>query len=327
MSKNNDETIITLLMELGLSSYQAKAYHAGLKGGTMNASDYSRLSGVPRAKIYSVLEDLVNLGLLKTIPAKPYPLYVPVDPILAINKFKEEFITKIETLQDLLDKIKTRVEDDETTGINSIVYQNMDVLLDEILGTKYLAILGGDDGAREEIASKLRQKGISWEKEINVPDLRNIVYLVKKTHVIVFQKSMNDGWRSIKIEGLNILSIAENLAFSKNALMAKIWEHVPGYNPKGEEILQVQDVKWFSGAFNSTEKGVVFVTSERLVFGSKNRTLVKPLSTLQSVEVMGKEYTLWLMRTDGQIETISFEIFIDDYLFGNLLKWISRKNT
>jgi|Deesub1362A_J573_1020465.scaffolds.fasta_scaffold01586_7 sugar-specific transcriptional regulator TrmB len=50
--------------EFGLSLYQAKVLAALIQYGEAKASDISQLSGVPRAKVYFILDQLVNLGLV-----------------------------------------------------------------------------------------------------------------------------------------------------------------------------------------------------------------------------------------------------------------------
>ncbi|WP_456468426.1 TrmB family transcriptional regulator [Archaeoglobus sp.] len=60
-----------ILERLGLSSYQAKALVSLLKCGEAKASEISELSGVPRAKVYEVLNQLVDLGLVDKIPTRP----------------------------------------------------------------------------------------------------------------------------------------------------------------------------------------------------------------------------------------------------------------
>ncbi len=60
-----------ILEELGMSRYQAKALLALMKHGEAKASDVSELSGVPRAKIYAVLDQLADLGYVDKIPGRP----------------------------------------------------------------------------------------------------------------------------------------------------------------------------------------------------------------------------------------------------------------
>lgn len=56
---------------LGLSTYQAKVLFTLIRHGEAKASDISELSGVPRAKVYSVLDQLTDLGFVDKKPGRP----------------------------------------------------------------------------------------------------------------------------------------------------------------------------------------------------------------------------------------------------------------
>ncbi len=60
-----------VLEKLGLSNYQVRALISLLKCGEAKASEVSELSGVPRAKIYEVLDQLADMGLVDKIPTRP----------------------------------------------------------------------------------------------------------------------------------------------------------------------------------------------------------------------------------------------------------------
>jgi sugar-specific transcriptional regulator TrmB len=59
------------LRQLGLGDYAARAYLALLDLGETEARDVSRLSGVPLAKMYQVLESLQAKGLCDVFPETP----------------------------------------------------------------------------------------------------------------------------------------------------------------------------------------------------------------------------------------------------------------
>jgi sugar-specific transcriptional regulator TrmB len=65
------EEVEGVLEKLGLSGYQAKTLVSLLKCGEAKASEVSELSGVPRAKVYEVLDQLADLGLVDKIPTRP----------------------------------------------------------------------------------------------------------------------------------------------------------------------------------------------------------------------------------------------------------------
>ena len=59
-----------LLVQLGLTNYEAKAYHALLQRGSSTASQVAELSGLPRQRIYDVLAGLVAKGLASARPGQ-----------------------------------------------------------------------------------------------------------------------------------------------------------------------------------------------------------------------------------------------------------------
>ena len=58
------EDLLVLLKELGFTEYEAKAYLALLKGSPATAYAVARDSGVPRSKVYGVLEGMVGRGVV-----------------------------------------------------------------------------------------------------------------------------------------------------------------------------------------------------------------------------------------------------------------------
>ena len=84
-----------VLEKLGLSSYQAKALISLLKCGEAKASEVSELSGVPRAKIYEVLDQLADLGLVDKIPTRPVRFRVR-KPEEIVDRLKKNIIVEFE---------------------------------------------------------------------------------------------------------------------------------------------------------------------------------------------------------------------------------------
>src|ERR687892_2581620 len=64
----NETAAILRLTELGLTSYEAKAYVALTRRDSSTAAQTARLSNVPRQRIYDVLATLVEKGLASTRP-------------------------------------------------------------------------------------------------------------------------------------------------------------------------------------------------------------------------------------------------------------------
>jgi len=73
------------LVELGLTSYEAKAYLALVRRDSSAAADVARLSRIPRQRIYDVLGTLVQKGLASQRPGPPAK-YAAVAPAFAIER-------------------------------------------------------------------------------------------------------------------------------------------------------------------------------------------------------------------------------------------------
>ncbi|MUV49974.1 TrmB family transcriptional regulator [Haloarcula sp. CBA1122] len=72
------------LAELGLSSYEDQAYRSLLVTGAVTATELSNISGVPKGRIYDVLNNLKARKLVETQPNDPKQ-YVAVQPETAVD--------------------------------------------------------------------------------------------------------------------------------------------------------------------------------------------------------------------------------------------------
>ncbi len=63
--------LVTALEQLGLSTYEARAYAALVHSGAANGYQLSRASGVPRSRIYETIEKLIARGLVLTRKEQP----------------------------------------------------------------------------------------------------------------------------------------------------------------------------------------------------------------------------------------------------------------
>ncbi len=73
------------LVQLGLTTYEAKAYLALMRRDSSTAADVARLARLPRQRIYDVLATLVQKGLASQRPGHPVK-YSAVAPEFAIER-------------------------------------------------------------------------------------------------------------------------------------------------------------------------------------------------------------------------------------------------
>lgn len=100
------DSMLDKLQKFGLNLYEAKAYASLLKIGTANAYKISKESGVPRARIYDVLESVTKLGLaMVEESSENVKIYSPVSSKIFLERIKKEWESDYEEvksdLQDL----------------------------------------------------------------------------------------------------------------------------------------------------------------------------------------------------------------------------------
>ena len=95
------ESVVEKLKRVGLSEYEAKAYVALLNTHLCTATQVSEKSGVPRTKIYSVLEQLKQKGWVRIYSGVPL-LFRAVDPLTVFEQIKEDYTRFLDAAQATL---------------------------------------------------------------------------------------------------------------------------------------------------------------------------------------------------------------------------------
>lgn len=76
---------ISQLTRLGLTSYEARAYTTLVRRDSFSAAQVARQAGLPRQRIYDVLDTLVQKGLATSRPG-PHAKYSAIAPELAVER-------------------------------------------------------------------------------------------------------------------------------------------------------------------------------------------------------------------------------------------------
>lgn len=137
------------LRDLGLSSYEDRAYRALLDLGPAAATNVADASGVPEGRIYDVLDSLEARGMVRTQTASRPKQYVAVEPEVAINRLVEtrtrELHSEIEEYEvvadQLIDALSPRSHGDErfwTTAIGTedaieLLFERIDVASEQVV--------------------------------------------------------------------------------------------------------------------------------------------------------------------------------------------------
>ncbi len=96
---------VEALKSIGLNLYERKLYVALLAKGTATAGELSELSGVPRARVYDVLESLADKGFVIIQQSKPLR-YVALSPKEALDRAANVIKEKMKSSLELLQKFK-----------------------------------------------------------------------------------------------------------------------------------------------------------------------------------------------------------------------------
>lgn len=104
------EDIVKALENLGLSNYEAKAYLAFLSESPLTGYKLSKISGVPRSRIYETIEKLTAKGLVLSQEGDT-TLLKPVSLESFLEKKEKEGRQNIDFLKENLPKIEKPKED------------------------------------------------------------------------------------------------------------------------------------------------------------------------------------------------------------------------
>lgn len=91
MSSEQQEQLTQALCKLGLSLYQAKVYSALASLGPASVADIQKTSGVPRTKIYEVLEQLLDMGAVEFQSGRPV-FYNALPPSLVVDRMRNSYL-------------------------------------------------------------------------------------------------------------------------------------------------------------------------------------------------------------------------------------------
>ncbi|MBV7274283.1 TrmB family transcriptional regulator [Clostridiaceae bacterium UIB06] len=146
---NSNASIIEDMKSLGLSEYEVKAYLKLLGQYPVNGYILSKESGIPRSRIYEVLDSLKNKQLVFEQNDGKNTLYYPLEPELLINRLKKSFDNKLSNIEEYTKNIYS----EEKSDSKLIVIKGRESIID------FLNLLISD--AKKRISLSI------WEEEIN----------------------------------------------------------------------------------------------------------------------------------------------------------------
>jgi HTH-type transcriptional regulator, sugar sensing transcriptional regulator len=98
------------LQQLGFSNYEARAYIALLQRHPLNGYELAKLSGVPRANIYGVLQKLEERGAVIRSDTPDGVRYAPVPAEELLQRLRRRFQEALDTTQQALNEVSGPAE-------------------------------------------------------------------------------------------------------------------------------------------------------------------------------------------------------------------------
>lgn len=97
--------IIEEMKKLGLSEYEVKAYLTLLEDYPVNGYSLSKNSGIPRSRIYEVLDSLKSKQIVFDEIGESGNKYYPIEPNLLFKKLENDFNSALKMVTNYTDKI------------------------------------------------------------------------------------------------------------------------------------------------------------------------------------------------------------------------------
>ncbi|HEU5101316.1 MAG TPA: helix-turn-helix domain-containing protein, partial [Roseiflexaceae bacterium] len=155
--------VTMLLQQLGFSEYEARAYQSLLRRNPLNGYELAKVSGLPRANIYAVLQKLEERGAVVRLGTPNGSRYAPIAPAELIQRIASRF-------QDILSAAQQALEDLETPADTEYIWniQGYAALLDhanaliEATQDRLLIAIGRQEaGALAELLARAEARGVA----------------------------------------------------------------------------------------------------------------------------------------------------------------------
>jgi DNA-binding MarR family transcriptional regulator len=99
--------LTALLQQLGFSEYEARAYLALLQRNPLNGYELAKVSGLPRANVYAVLQKLEERGAVVRLDMPSGARYAPVAPTELTQRIASRFQDVLSATQQALEDLAT----------------------------------------------------------------------------------------------------------------------------------------------------------------------------------------------------------------------------
>src|SRR3954451_2672573 len=155
--------ITALLQQLGFSEYEARAYLALLQRNPLNGYELAKVSGLPRANVYAVLQKLEERGAVVRLDMPSGARYAPVAPAELTQRIASRFQDVLSATQQALEELATPVAAEYVWNIQgyAAVLDHAHVLIDATQERLLVAIGRAEASALAEPLARAVSRGIA----------------------------------------------------------------------------------------------------------------------------------------------------------------------
>lgn len=311
-----DEKLIEGLTKIGLQRYQAQVYIASVVLGEATPYLIAKESGVPRAKVYSVLDSLVELGFMVKVPAEKGMLFKALPPEATIDNAMNSFVS---TFKDIKKDIKELQEAGPTKSgeLPIIVFNSTNSLLAMINEGKYSeAWIDKRLEITYDLLNALNKKNCKINEISSNPPM-SFIYGESEAFFI---KGTNGSLTMIKFSNniiqqiLTLIRYQDSIATSEESdtgvrilretsiisLEDRLKTVVPGYNLQTEPVLFWGKIDKIAGSFESEYPVDCFLTESRLLIGADDgRVWARTLKFVTKISHKKGNVTLVFQKVGG----------------------------
>lgn len=337
-----DDKLVDGLTQIGLQRYQAQVYIASFVLGEATAYLIAKESGVPRAKVYSVLDSLVELGFMVKVPAEKGMLFRALPPVNTIDNTINSIISTIDGVKKGITRLQEK-SSQKSSESPVMIFNNLSSVISIIEENDFPEAWIDND---LEIASELRN--ILSKKKSKVHTIASdepLAFILGETEAL-FIKGTNGSQTMIRfsdrllqelIDLTKKLPALEERAKSDTGvrivgetsiidLEDRIKTVIPGFDWKTEKILFWGNVEKVTGAFDCRIPCDCFITESRILFGSDDgKVWARAIKFVQNVAFKKGSVKLTFSRVDGT-ENIAITSNFYANIIANLVAYVFKNS-
>jgi len=337
-----EEKLIEGLTKIGLQRYQAQVYIASVVLGEASAYLIAKESNVPRAKVYEVIDSLVELGFMAKIPSDKGMLFRALPPEDTIDNAISQIVSTINGVKREIGLLQD-LQENRSSDPPIVIFNNNNAFLDML---KDGEIYEGWVDDKLDIGSEIRE--ILQKKKCQVRPISSNTPLAFILGPIdsYFIRGLNGSQFMIKFSNKIIQQILGLVEKSKPEYKEEITREsgvrilretaimnaedrikliVPGFTFDTEKLLFWGTVDSITGSFESHTPSDCFVTDTRiLVSADDGRVWARALKFIQKIQLLNEQVILTLTKVGGK-ETLTLTSVPYATILENLISFILKK--